>query len=77
MRPTKLWDVEPELADLDMALSAMSHLNLFDEEAPTIASSSGHGSSVPSSREDGHDDVELRYMDEEFFDDMRFCEFNL
>ena len=66
--PTKLWELEPELADLDMALSAMGHLNLFDEEAPTIASSSGHGSNVPSSREDEH--AELRYMDEDFFDDM-------
>ena len=67
--PTKLWDLEPELAELDMELSAMSHLNLFDEESPAIASSRGHGSNVPSFGEDEHD-VELRYMDEDFFDDM-------
>ena len=53
-----------------MSLSVMHHLNLFDEEAPTIAPLSGHGSSVPSSGEDEHDDVELRYMDKDFFDDM-------
>ena len=52
-----------------MALSAMSHLNLFDEESPTIASSSRHGSNVPSFGEDEHD-VELHYMDKDFFDDM-------
>ena len=67
--PTKLWDLEPELVDLDMALTAMSHLDLFDEESPTIASSGGHGSNVPSFGEDEHD-VELRYIDEDFFDDM-------
>ena len=68
--PSKLWDLEPELVDLDMELSAMCHLNLFDEEAPTIASSSRHGSNVCSSGEDVHDDVELRFMDKDFFYDM-------
>ena len=30
--PTKLWDVEPELPDLDMTLNVMSHMGLFDSE---------------------------------------------
>eukprot|EP00253_Pinus_taeda_P003127 PITA_03127 len=28
--PTKLWDMEPKLPDLDMTLNAMSHMSLFD-----------------------------------------------
>ena len=60
----------PELVRFDMKLSATCHLNLFDEEAPTIACSSGRGSNAPSSGEDVHDDVELCYMDEDCFDDM-------
>ena len=43
--PTKQWDIEPELPDLDMTLNAMSHMNPFDEGAP----SSGHGSNAPDS----------------------------
>jgi hypothetical protein len=48
----------------------MTHLNLFDEEVPTIASSSGYGSHVPNSTKEEHDDVELCYMNGDFFDDM-------
>jgi hypothetical protein len=46
----QLRDVELEFVDLDMTLSAMSHLNLFDEEAPTItiASSSGMAAMFPA-----------------------------
>ena len=68
--PTKLWDLEPELPDLDMTLTAMSHMNLFDEGAP----SSGHGSNAPTftSRDDEFEnaDVDLCHMDENIFDDM-------
>lgn len=64
--PTKLWDVEPELPDLDMMLNVMSHMTLFDEEAPIVGSSSGHGSNAPTPGED----VDLNYMDEDIFDDM-------
>lgn len=50
--PTKLWDVEPELPDLDMMLNARSHNTFFDEEAQIGWSASGHGNNVPTSRED-------------------------
>jgi hypothetical protein len=68
--PTKLWDLEPELPDLDMTLNAMSQMNPFDEGAP----SSGHGSNAPASTSRGGEsasvDVDLRHMDEDIFDDM-------
>ena len=64
--PTKQWDVEPELPDLDMTLTSISNMNLFDEEAPTIATSSGHGSNVPLPTVD----VDSHSMDEDIFDDM-------
>ena len=42
---------------------------LFDEEAPIIASSSGHGNNATNPREDSNVDVDLNYMDEDIFDD--------
>ena len=30
----KLWDVKPELPDLDMTLNVRSHMTLFDAESP-------------------------------------------
>lgn len=59
--PTKLWDVEPELPDLDMPLNSMSYIALFDEEAPIVKSSSRHGRNVPTPRE--LEDVNPNYMD--------------
>jgi len=69
LNPNKLCNVEPKLVDLDITLRVVSYLNFFDEEAPTIASSSGHGNNVPNSREDEHHDVELRYRGKDIFDD--------
>ena len=70
MGPTKLWDIERELPDLDMSLNAMSHMNPFDEEVP----SSGHGSNaLASTSRDNQSatvDVGLRHLDEDIFDDM-------
>ena len=70
LTPTKLWDLEPELSDLDMTLNAMSHMNPFDEGAP----SSGQRSNVPAStsrdNENASVDVGLHHMDEDIFDDL-------
>ena len=53
-----------------MTLSAMAHMNPFDEGAP----SSGHGSNAPTSSSRGSEsatvDVDLRHMDENIFYDM-------
>ena len=71
--PTKQWDVEPELADLDMTLNVVSNLNSFDEEAlaqAPIVSSSAHGSNVLTSGGDANANVDLRPMEEDIFDDM-------
>lgn len=48
----------------------MSHMILFEEDAPIIASSSGHGSNAPTHGDDPNDDVNLNYTDENIFDDM-------
>ena len=70
MGPTKLWDIEPELPDLDITLNAMSHMNPFDEEVP----SSGHGSNALAStsrdNQSASVDVGHRHLDEDIFDDM-------
>jgi hypothetical protein len=52
-------------------LNAMTHLDLLAEEASTIAYSSGHGNNVANFVEDETYDVELHYMDEDIFDDMK------
>lgn len=45
----------------------MSHMNFFNEEAPIIASSSGHGSNTSTNIEDEIVDVGLHYMDNGIF----------
>ena len=64
--PPNLWDVELELSDLDMMLNIKSHVTLFDEEAPIVGTSSGHGSNAPTPREN----VVLSDMNGNIFDDM-------
>lgn len=63
-------DPFPELPDMDMTLNAISHMTLFNEEAPIIASSSGHGSNASALGEDSNVDVDLNYMDKHIFYDM-------
>ena len=60
--------MESELPDLDMTLNVRSHMTLFDEEAPIVGSSSGHGSNAPTPGED----VVISDIDvnEDIFDDM-------
>lgn len=71
--PTNYGDVEPEPSDLDMAVSDMTLLNLFDE-VRTITSSCRNGSSVPDFAKDEYDDVELCSMDEDI---LMICNCNL
>ena len=57
-----MWDVEPEISDLNMALNAMPHLNLLEEVAPPVQPSSTtyNISNPPPSIHD----VEIQYVDE-------------
>ena len=68
--PSRMWDVEPEISDLNMALNAMPHLNLLEEVAPPVQpSSTAYNISNPPS---SFHDVEIQYADEEIdpFHDM-------
>ena len=67
---SRFLDPFPEFPYLDMTLNAMSHMTLFDKEAPIIASSTIHGSSAPTHGEDPNDDMDLNYMYENIFDDI-------
>lgn len=56
-------DPFPELPDMDITLNAISLMTLFNEDAPIIASSSGHSSNAPTHGEDPNVDVDLNYID--------------
>jgi hypothetical protein len=34
--PSRMWDVEPEISDLNMTLNAMTHLNLLEDVTPLV-----------------------------------------
>jgi len=36
---SKMWDVEPEISDLNMTLNAMTHLNLLEDVTPPVPTS--------------------------------------
>jgi hypothetical protein len=61
-----MWDVEPEISDLNMTLNAMSHLNLLEDVQPPVQTSTlasnilGRPSSIH--------DVELQYVNDEDVD---------
>lgn len=48
---------------MDITLNAIPHMTLFNEDAPIIASSSGHSSNAPTHGEDPNVDVDLNYID--------------
>ena len=65
-----MWDVEPEISDLNMTLNAMTHLNLLEEVTPPVQPSSTtyNISNPPPSIHD----VDIQYVDEDMdpFHDM-------
>ena len=61
-----MWDVEPEISDLNMTLNAMTHLNLL-EDATQPLPTSATTSNIPGARSSIHD-VELQYVDDDDVD---------
>ena len=64
--PSKMWDVEPEISDLNMTLNAMSHFNLLEDVQPPVQTSAPASNILgcPSSIHD----VELQYVNDEDVD---------
>jgi hypothetical protein len=64
--PSRMWDVQPEIYDLNMTLNAMSHLNLLEDVQPPVQTSAtasnilGRPSSIHG--------VQLQYVDDEDVD---------
>ena len=61
-----MWDVEPEIFDLNMSLNAMGHLNLLDDVTPPVQPSSS-AYNIPSTPMFIHE-VELLYANDEDVD---------
>ena len=58
--PSRMWDVEPEISDLNMTLNAMTHLNLLEEVTPPVQPSTTYNISNPPP---SVHDVEIQYVD--------------
>jgi hypothetical protein len=66
MGPSRMWDVEPEISDLNMTLNAMNHLNLLEDVQPLVHTSAST-SNIPR-HPSCIQDVELQYVDDEDVD---------
>jgi hypothetical protein len=64
--PSRMWDVEPEISNLNMTLNAMTHLNLLEDVQPPVQTSAT-ASNIPRHPSCIHD-VELQYVDDEDVD---------
>jgi hypothetical protein len=64
--PSKMWDVEPEISDLNMTLNAMSHLNLLEDVQPPVQTSAPASNII--GRPSSIHDVELQYVNDEDVD---------
>jgi hypothetical protein len=64
--PSRMWDVEPEISDLNMTLNAMTHLNLLEDVQPPVQTSATD-SNIPRHPSCIHD-VELQYVNDEDVD---------
>ena len=64
--PSRMWDVGPEISDLNMTLNAMTHLNLLEDVTPPVQLFDAV-SNIPSPPTSIHD-VELQYAEYEDVD---------
>jgi hypothetical protein len=64
--PSRMWDVEPEISDLNMTLNAMSHLDLLEDVQPPVQTSATASNIL--GRPSSIHDVELQYVDDEDVD---------
>ena len=62
-----MWDVEPEISDLNMTLNAMTHLNLLEDVVPPPVQPFNVATYILGSPSFIHD-VELQYAEEENVD---------
>ena len=61
-----MWDVEPEIFDLNMTLNAMTHINLLEDATQSIPTSTATFD-IPGPPSSIHD-VELQYADDDDVD---------
>eukprot|EP00253_Pinus_taeda_P010692 PITA_10692 len=68
--PSRMWDVEPEISDLNLTLNAMTHLNLLEDIVPPPVQPTDATSYIPGPPSSIHD-VELQYAEDiDPFDDL-------
>ena len=65
-----MWDVEPEISDLNMTLNAMTHLNLLKDATQSFPNSTTTFG-IPGPPSSVHD-VELQYADDDDVDPFRY-----
>jgi hypothetical protein len=64
--PSRMWDVELEISDLNMTLNVMTHLNLLEDLTPSMLPSAATSNILDSSL--SNHVVELQYADDEDVD---------
>ena len=70
-----MWDVEPEIFDLNMTLNAMSHLNLLEDVQPLVQTSAPASNIL--GRPSSIHDVELQYVNDEDVDPFQDMQLDL
>ena len=66
-----MWDVEPEISDLNLTLNVVTHLNILEDIVPPPVQPTDATSYIPGPPSSIHD-VELQYAEDNVdpFEDM-------